>query len=612
MRMLSDANIVFVIVGVTAVLMASNRLRFDIIALLVVLALVLTGILSVDEALAGFGSPVVVLVATLLVVGEMLDRTGVAAAIGNWILRHGGGSEIRLYILLMVCAAGLGAVMSSTAVVAIFIPIVLRVAAQTNMQSSRLLLPMSYAALISGMLTLIATTPNLVVSEELASSGYEALGFFSFAPVGLAVLCVAIAYMLLVGRKLLPERGDQGPERPVQRSMSELWHDYRGEREIRSARVLANSPAVGKRIGDCGLDSKYGIRILGIRRLAGKSEEIIASPSHSLVIETGDNLLVAVTDSAMVRAETEQYLQIRELSDWDFQRWAWELGCGTAIVHPESSFIGTSLRESEFRTRYNLHVLGLRRGGELVGDYLDTRLASSDSLFVIGPWKYIDNFRAEHSDFVVTEVPSERADVVPEYRKMSLALAILAGMVLLTIFDVVPVVVAVIVAALAAVLSRTLTMEDAYRSIHWSSVVLVAGMLPLADALQKTGGTDLVVDALMGVVGDASPSVMLSVLFFLTASLGLFLSNTASAVLVAPIAIVAAQMLDVSPYPFAVAVLIAASAAFITPFSTPVVTLVVEPGRYRFGDFLKIGIPLLLLTWLTTLVVTPIIFPFGG
>jgi di/tricarboxylate transporter len=176
----------------------------------------------------------------------------------------------------------------------------------------------------------------------------------------------------------------------------------------------------------------------------------------------------------------------------------------------------------------------------------------------------------------------------------------------------VPVVVAVIVAALAAVLSRTLTMEDAYRSIHWSSVVLVAGMLPLADALQKTGGTDLVVDALMGVVGDASPSVMLSVLFFLTASLGLFLSNTASAVLVAPIAIVAAQMLDVSPYPFAVAVLIAASAAFITPFSTPVVTLVVEPGGYTFGDFLKIGIPLLLLTWLTTLVVTPIIFPYGG
>lgn len=610
--MWTDSTTVFAIVAITAVAMASNRLRFDIIALLVVLALVLTDILSVDEALAGFGSPVVVLVATLLVVGEMLDRTGVAAAIGNWILRQGSGSETRLYVLVMISAGALGAVMSSTAVVAIFIPIVLRLATKTKMPASRLLLPMSYAALISGMLTLIATTPNLVVSDELDNAGYEALGFFSFTPIGLAVLVVAIAYMLLVGRKLLPVSTGAGDENTGLRSMGDMWADFRGERELRSARVFPGSPAVGRRIGESGLDGDYRIRVLGVTRTVGTREKVFPTPNGEFILENGDQLLITAVEDDMHRVEADGLLQVREISDWDRQRWRWELGCGTAIVHPESTFIGKSLRDAQFGTRYHLHALGLRRGGETMQDHADVPLSSSDSLLVVGPWKYLDRFRLEHGDFVVTELPQERSEVVPAYGKMSVALLILAGMVLLTLFDVVPVVVAVLIAALAAVATRTLSMEDAYRSIHWSSVVLVAGMLPLADALQKTGGTDLVVELLMEGIGDASPALMLSVLFFLTASLGLFLSNTASAVLVAPIAIMAAQALDVSPYPFAIAVLIAASAAFITPFSTPVVTLVVEPGRYSFIDFIKVGVPLLLLVWLTTLVVTPIFFPYGG
>jgi di/tricarboxylate transporter len=200
--------------------------------------------------------------------------------------------------------------------------------------------------------------------------------------------------------------------------------------------------------------------------------------------------------------------------------------------------------------------------------------------------------------------------LTPAYRRKPVALVILAVMVLLTVFDVVPIVAAVMMAAMAAVFTRCLTMEDSYRAIHWSSLVLVAGMLPLADALQKTGGTRIIVDALMYGVGDSSPSLMLTVIFFLTAALGMFLSNTAAAVLVAPIAIIAAESLGVSPYPFAIAVLIAASAAFMTPVSTPVVTLVVEPGRYGFMDFVKVGVPLTLLTWVVTLLLAPLLFPF--
>ena len=242
--MFSEATFVFVLIGVAAALMASNRVRFDIVALLVVIALMLSGVLSVGESLAGFGSPVIVLVVGLLVVGEMLARTGVARAVGNSILKHGGGDETRLLVLIMVGAAVLGSVMSSTAVVAIFIPIILRIARQTRLGASRLLLPMSYAALISGMLTLIATTPNIVVHEELIDAGFTGFGFFSFAPVGIGVLAVAILYMLFVGRRLL--RADEWAGRPGQRERSifELWDDYRGDRDPRSSRSSILSLAV--------------------------------------------------------------------------------------------------------------------------------------------------------------------------------------------------------------------------------------------------------------------------------------------------------------------------------------------------------------------------------
>ena len=610
--MLSDTNTVFLLIAVTAALMASNKLRFDIIALLVVLVLMLTGILSAAEALSGFGSPVVMLVACLLVVGEMLDRTGVAAAIGNWILRKGGNSESRLYLVIMGSAGILGAVMSSTAVVAIFIPIILRIAREKGMRASSLLMPMSYAALISGMLTLIATTPNLVVSEELKAAGYSEFGFFSFTPVGLAVLVVGIAYMLLVGRKLLPLPQDDEQETTASRSVFEFWQDYRGSRDLYSCTVDAHSPLAEGSIADAGLQSRFGVRVIGIIRGGRNGKEKVRLPPADAMLHVGDALLIVAEPAQFERFAEGLSVTSYTPTERDRQRWLWELGASTMLVHPESPQIGKSVVDADFRDRYNLHVLGIRRDRETIPDFEDTKLRPSDSLLVLGTWGAIKQMRSQHHDFVSMETAIELEQIVPEYKRMPVALCILGAMVMLSVFNVVPLVAAVIMAALLAVFSRCMTMEDAYGSIHWGSLVLVAGMLPLADALDKTGGTALVVEALMSSMGDAGPGAMLTVLFFLTAAIGLFLSNTASAVLVAPIAIAAAESLGVSPYPFAVAVLIAASAAFVTPVSTPVVTLVVEPGRYQFMDFVKVGVPLLLLTWLTTLLVAPMIFPYSA
>ena len=608
--MSGETIFVFALIGVAAALMASNRVRFDIVALLVVLALMLSGVLSVGEALSGFGNPVVILVAGLLVIGEMLDRTGVAVAIGAWILKKGGSSETRLLIMIMAAAAVLGAVMSSTAVVAIFIPIVLRIARETRLNVSRMLIPMSYAALISGMLTLIATTPNLVVHEELKIAGYEGLGFFSFAPVGIAVLVVAIGYILLVGRRLLPGEIQESADTEPRRSIFQVWEDFRVDQDYHSVQISPDSPLVGKVFKETKLESHYEISLLGILRQKSGGEERIVSPAPDTEFRARDTLLIVGRPAQHEHLVEEQALVAIPASDRNQQRWLWELGGAAALIHPESTLIGKRLTEIDFQTRFGLHVLGVRRERESIADYKKVRLAASDSLLIVGAWSRIQQLRARHHDFVVLEMPSEHAEVVPAHQRMPLALIILAAMVLLSVFKVVPLVAAVIMAAMAAVFTRCLTMEDSYRSIHWSSLVLVAGMLPLADALEITGGTKMIVDALMYAVGDSSPSLMLTVIFFLTATVGLFLSNTASAVLVAPIAIIAAETLGVSPYPFAVAVLIAASAAFVTPVSTPVVTLVVEPGRYGFMDFVKVGVPLLLLTYAVTLGIVPLVFPF--
>ena len=605
--MSGDAVFVFALIGVAAVLMASNRVRFDIVALLVVLALMLSGVLSVGEALSGFGNPVVIMVAGLLVVGEMLDRTGVARAVGDLILKQGGSDETKLLIAIMVGAGLLGAVMSSTAVVAIFIPIVLRIAAETNLSASRLLMPMSFAALISGMLTLIATAPNLVVSEELKNAGFEGFGFFSFTLVGLAVLGVAIVYILLVGRRLLPSHVSAAGGEKRGRSIFNIWDDFRLEQRLESFTIATDSPLAGMTIAEARLDSRYRSRIIGIMR---SGDERLAAPSADTEMHAGDTLLVVGVDADCERLVADQALTPYPASDRHRQRWLWELGGAAVLIHPESGLVGKSLRETEFYARYHLQVLGLRRAQVSLAEFEDIELATGDSLFVVGSWSSIHQMQSLHHDFVVLEVPTEHADVVPAYRRMPVGLAILAGMVLLTVFDVVPLVAAVIIAVLAAVATRCLTMDDSYRSIHWSSLVLIAGMLPLADALKATGGTEVVVNALMSTFGGSSPIIMFTVIFFLTAGLGLVLSNTASAVLVAPIAIYAADALGVSPYPFAVAVLIAASAAFSTPVSTPVVTLVVEPGRYGFMSFVKVGAPLLLLTYVATAIVAPLIFPF--
>ncbi len=604
-----EATLVFVILGIAAVLFASGRMRFDVIAMLVVLALMLTGVLTPREALAGFGDPVVVLVAGLLVVGATLTRTGVALDIGRWMMEVGGGSETRLLVILMVGAGLIGSFMSSTAVVAILMPVVLTVSYRSQLNASRLLMPLSFAALVSGMMTLIATTPNLVVSAELAAAGFQPLGFFSFTPIGLAVLGVAVAYMVLVGRYLLPGGAAAPPREPAQ-TLDDLWRGFGLEGKDHRLRVPGRSPLAGRTLADAGLGTRYRLRVIGLERSLQRGVELLPSPGPDAELHEDDVLLVVGEAADVEAAIAGDRLEPLDLAHEQVQRWQRELGLAVVLVNPDSKLVGRSLREAAFRSAVGLHVLALRRRKDVIADFIDEPLAPGDSLLLLGSWDCIARVQGDTRDFVVLTLPAELEDVAPARSKAPIALAIVAGMVVLSALDVVPVVTAVLLAAIAAVFTGCLDMEEGYQAIHWSSIVLIAGMLPIADALQRTGGVDLLVDALTSALGAAGPYAMMTALFFLTASMGLVLSNTATAVLVAPIAIRSADVLGVSAYPLAMTVAIAASAAFMTPVSTPVVTLVVGPGGYRFTDFLKVGVPMLLLCWLTSLAVIPIFFPF--
>lgn len=605
--MTPDVLFVFGLIGVAAVLMASNRVRYDLVALIVVVALVLGNILSVGQALSGFGSSVVILVACLLVVGEMLERTGVARFVGDLILKKGGSNETRLLVLLMVSAAILGSVMSSTAVVAIFIPIVLKIAADTGLNKSRLLLPMSYAALISGMLTLIATTPNLVVSDELVAQGYQALGFFSFFPIGMLILAVTILYMLFWGRMLL---GDTAPAQQPQkrrraRTAADMWGAFQLEGDVNDFWI--GGPVSLETIREMG---EAGVTFVARRRRGEDRKRETVLFRDGMELQRDDVVLakgpLEVLDQIAARSDFTR----RSATGARPEDWRDYLGLADVMVHPEASVVGETPETAVSHDVRELEVLGILRNGDPVSDLANAEIKGGDRLLVLGPWDELDALIEQRDDFVLLSYPKEREDTVPMLSKFTVAIVILIGMVVLSALNIVPVTIAVLLAAIAAVLFRTMTAEDAYRSVSLTTLVLIAGMLPLANALEMTGGSALIVEQLLHLVGEANPRIMMGALFLLTATLGLVLSNTASAVLVAPIAITAAEAQQVSPYPMAISVLIAASAAFSTPVSTPVVTLVVTPGNYAFSDFLKLGVPLTLIVGLVTILVTPFLFPF--
>ena len=609
--MAGETLFVFLILFVTIILFVSDRLRLDVVAILVILALMLSGLLSSNEALAGFGDPVVILIAGLFVVGEGLFRTGVAFAIGNWLMRAGGTSETRMMILLMLVVAGLSAFMSSTGAVAIFIPVSLNLAAKADIQPSRLLMPIAFASLIGGMLTLIGTPPNLVVSTQLTREGLEGFGFFEFTPIGLLVLITGIVYMVFWGRNRLLQ-GISEPRKPVKNRLSlrDLIEAYDIFDRFHRLRITGDSAIAGMTVAQSLLRTRYGVTVLGVERQQQQRRTRIMPARTQTELKVGDIVLVVDTAGELDRIVQDEKLENLNIEKEYGRFAAQELGMAEVLLTPRSTLIGRTLSKNRFRQRYGLTVLGiLRNGTPLKGNLVQTKLLFGDAVLVGGVWRKIALLQDEHENFLVLNLPREMDEIAPNRDKAPWALGIIGGMLVLMTFKLMPSVAAVLLAALMMVFTRCVSMKNAYASINWESLVLIAGMLPMATALEKTGGIQLIVNGLVGSLGELGPLALMTGLFLLTSIFSQVISNTATTVLVAPIATMAAANMEISPYPLLMTVAIAASTAFSTPVASPVNTLVLGPGGYKFNDFVKIGIPLQLLVMVLTLLAVPMLFP---
>jgi di/tricarboxylate transporter len=607
--MTGETLFVFGLLLVTIILFVSDRLRLDGVAMLVILVLMLSGLLSPGEALAGFGDPVVLLIAGLFVVGEALLRTGIAYAVGNWLMRVAGTSQTRLLVLLMLTVASLSAFMSSTGAVAIFIPIALGLAGKVGLAPSRIMMPMAFAALIGGMLTLIGTPPNLVVSTQLERAGLAPFGFFSFTPIGLLVLVIGIGYLVLIGQRLLPIQKNETGGR-ARHSLIELAEAYGLKGNVQRLRITEQSPLVGQTLAQLHLRTRYGVTVLGLQRQQGRRALVLPALGDT-EFQSGDILIAVEYTKDLEGLVRDEKLEMLPFEDQQREVLIKELGLAEVLLTPRSELIGRTLIGARFRTQYGLGVVGIMRKGKPLTDNLgEITLVFGDSLLVAGGWEHISRLQGEQTNFFVLTIPEEMDEVAPNRSRAPTALLILVAMLVIMTLNLVPAVTAVLLAAAALVLTRCLSMNDAYGSINWESLVLIAGMLPMATALEKTGGVEIIVNGLVDSLGGSGPIVLMAALFVLTSVFSQFMSNTATTVLVAPIALGAAAGLGVSPYPLLMTVALAASTAFATPVASPVNTLILGPGGYRFNDFVKVGVPLQLLAMAVTLLAVPVLFPF--
>ena len=613
---------------ISAVLFANGKIRSDIVALCALCALLVFQILTPAEALSGFSNSVVIMMVGLFVVGGAIFQTGLAKMISSRILKLAGKSETRLFLLVMLVTAGIGGFVSNTGTVALMLPIVVSLAASANLNASRLLMPLAFASSM-GLFTLIATPPNLVIHEQLVSGGFEGLSFFSFFPVGLICVTVGTIVLLPLTKWFLSKKGGKdGKKGQSGKSLNELVKEYGLSDNLYRLKVLNTSLLKGKTIVDLDVRRKYGLNVIEVRRnknestqsrfLKGNAPQQLVSPRTQL--QADDVLYVRGSQDKMERFVIAYQLERLESASpeemakggkaLDF----YDVGIAEIVLMPSSKLINQTVKECGFRDKFNVNILGIRRNNEyMLRDLGNQRVHSGDVLLVQGTWANIDRLSHDDTEWVVLGQPlAEAAKVTLDY-KAPIAAAIMILMVCMMVFDFIPVapVTAVIISGLLMVLTGCFrNVEAAYKTINWESIVLIAAMMPMSLALEKTGASEYISNTLVSGLGVYGPFALMAGIYFTTSLMTMFISNTATAVLLAPIAMNSAIQIGVDPTPFLFAVAVAASMCFASPFSTPPNALVMPAGQYTFMDYIKVGLPLQIIMGVVMVFVLPLLFPF--
>ena len=621
----TDMWLAILILGTAIVLFVTEWLRVDVVALGVVIALMLSGLLTTQEAISGFASPAVLTIASLFVVGGAVLQTGLAGAIGQRILRIAGSKPGPLTAVIMGTVALLSGFMSDTGTVAVLLPAISSLSVSAQVSASRLLIPLAYGALLGGATTLIGTPPNIIVSDLLRTEGLQPFGFFSFTPIGVILLIAGVLYILLVARRWLPEYSVKQDIQRVE-TPEELVALYRLPDNLYRLRIRRRSDLVGKTLAEANLRQSFSASVLEIHRpqeiksaakigstqlqIQADGHEILA-PQPDLTLHAGDILITqgGATDIGHLAATWNLAVQPAEAQD-ESALLSNEVGLVEVLIPPRSALVGKTLVEARIGSIYHLTVLGVHRPG--VSEPLalkTTPLSFGDTLLVQGSWENIRQIQKQRRDFVVLGNPDDMT-AAPLRKRAPFALLVLAGMLVLMITNLVSVTAASMLAALGMILTGCLTIDDAYEAVDWKSIVLVAGMLPMSIALESVGLVNLIAQGLTDSLGRFGPLAVLAGLFILTSTFTQLLSNTATTVLIAPIGLVSAHKLGVNPYAFLMAIAIAASMAFATPVASPVNTLVMGAGHYRFSDYLRIGVPLIFIMLVVSLIMLPILWPF--
>ncbi len=582
------------IIAGAILLFALELLRVDLVALLVLLAVTLTGLVGPDEAFAGFSNSAVITVWAVYIVSGGLFRTGVADMMGQFIMRLAGSSEARLVAVIMLTCGILSAFINNVGATAMLLPAVVAISRQSNIPVSRLLIPLAFSSLLGGKMTLIGTPANILATNILIDQGLPTYGFFDFTPIGIVVLGTGVIYMVLVGRHLLPERQSvEAPEvvlNQLRAYVSEVF-------------VPESSELAGKTLLEARLGADYDLNVLAIIRDGKPSpplrRDTVIQANDLLVLEGPFEDLIEASAKLDLEIEAERKTKLEEIQTEE------EVTI-EATLAPRSNIGGRSLRQIRFRERYGYTALAIWRHGEVIRQRLrDVPLEFGDALLLKGPRQRLRALQ-EEPDFLVLE-PVEL--VQRRGGKAPLAAGIMVGVVGLVIFANLSISTAMVIGAVMMVLTRSLTMEEAYESIDWRTVFLVAGMLPLGTAMEATGTARFLADLLLGAVGDFGPIAVLAGIYILAALITQPMSNAAAMVLVVPIAVDTAASLGANHLTFTMATVIGAATSFLTPVGHKANVLVFGPGGYRFFDYTRVGAPLTILLLIVSMIAIPIIWP---